>query len=896
MSARPLLSWFRAVVRPRCSGMPGGWGRRRGSTLLLVLALLALLFLMATTLSYVSKLEVQATANAALRVQARMAAVTGIPVTATRLAVGLNTVGSARSAAASESVQTTTAPTPTPTPDKTSADKQAAVQSQKGFVRNEQTGLANTQAEDQSALFNINALAIRATETLAENAASSASPDVHTQTNSGDPRQSGPAGSRSLRDEAAQTRLAAGQVPSVPGGLPVEILERFLTERLSAAHLSANRAPSLASAIHQYYAPREGEYEARDLQKKAARPQQHAARSAARTAQADASGFLPNRTHESKEQTASAAADTLPGSHQVFDRLSDLKRVTNMSDAEFEAIAPYLTTFSSSLDIWWAPSGTAYFRVPVNEATDEQIYRALKIALPKADENLLRQMAVNIVDRRDADSVPTVADDVKGSFPIIGYERTVRISEVCSEVMCVPEDGADGQYIELHNPTDRSINLGGWQLDWGTGAHALTGTLPANGFLIVTNDLKNDQDSKPETNQTGMGSFYDVFHRLPNGTTEQVLEVPALNLQDNVGSIGRVSLRDQGGHLIDYLTFHSGAFTGQNRGYRKTTPFSHIGALGPATPFVDNTREPDETYDAACWGVLKTRMDQPFQSVGELLAVPVFFSEAGAQETQNQKMFPLIEGNDALGPYLLDCFRTSSAPDAFDDEGQLRSWRMPQANTAESQSAPPVSAASHSPAATPKQDASKSQPSQTDTAAVPENQPGLNTEDLIGPQADTEIQPPVSYGKINLNTAPAAVLQALPGLDAELAARIVALQARARKGATPGQEGAASEAFRSFADFAGAPEVWKGVGSVQRLEALLRVLPFVSVNSTAFIVTSSNRDGALDETVRTNRDETAARANREETTRTSRQACRALIHQVPGLGAVVLKWQFQHAN
>jgi type II secretory pathway component PulK len=881
--------------------MPAGWGRRRGSTLLLVLALLALLFLMATTLSYVSKLEVQATANAALRVQARMAAVTGIPVTATRLAVGLNSTGSARSAAASESVQTTAAPTPTETPDKTSADKtarKAAGQGQKGFVRNEQTGLANTQAEDQSALFNINALAIRATETLAENAASPASSNASAQTQSGDPYQSGPAGSRSLHDGAAQTRLAAGQAPKVSAGLPVEILERFLAERLSSAQLSANRASSLASAIHQYYAPREGEYEARDLQKKATRLRQQTSSRIARTALTDAApGFRPtsnsNQTHESKEQTTPAAAETQPGSHQVFDRLSDLKRVANMSDAEFEAIAPYLTTFSSSLDVWWAKSGTAYFRVPINEATDEQIYRALRIAQPDTDENQLRQIAVNIVDRRDTDSVPTVSDDVKGSFPIIGYERTVRISEVCSEVMCVPEDGADGQYIELHNPTDKSINVAGWKLEWGTGAHTLTGTLPANGFLIVTNDLKNDQDSKPETNQTGMGSFYDVFHRLPNGTSEQVLEVPALDLQDNVGSIGRVNLRDQGGHLIDYLTFHSGAFTGQNRGYRKTTPFSHIGALGPATPFADDTRDPDDTYAAACWGILKARMDQPFQSVGELLALPVFFSEAGAQETQNQKMFPSLEGNNALGPNLLDCFRTTAEPDAFDDDGQLRAWQMSQAGTTSKSDT--VSAASQTSEAEVKQAASHASQSQADTTAVPENQPGLNTEDLIGPQADTEIQPPVSYGKINLNTAPAVVLQALPGLDAELAARIVALQARARKNTTAGQ-GAGNEAFRSFAEFAGAADVWKGVEPVQRLEALLRLLPFISVNSTAFLVTSSNRDGALDETGRTSRDETNTRANnREETARTSRQACRALIHQVPGLGAVVLKWQFQHA-
>ncbi len=858
MSARPLLSWFRVVVRHRRLCVAGGQSRRHGSTLLLVLALLAILTLMAMTLSYISKLEVQASSNAAVRVQARMAAVTGIPVTAARLTVGLNAAESARKVAASESVQNTATQTPSGTADKTVARGDTASQSQKGFVRNEQTGLANTQAEDQSALFNINALSIRATETLAGNSAQAAPGSF-----SG-PRVQGGAETHAVRDQAAQARLTSGEMQSVPKGLPIEVLERFLAERLSAARLNVGRAPALANAIHQYYAPREWDYEARDRQKKAGR--------SVRTEQTASPAFraqefpFPTQTGQTLPPTDADASETAPGSHQVFDRLSDLKQVTGMSDAEFKAIAPYLTTFSSSLDVWWAPSGAAYFRVPVNEASDEQIYNALRIAFPDEDENQLRQLAVNLVDRRDADSVPTVSEDVKGSFPIIGYERTVRISEVCAEVMCVPEDGADGQYIELHNPFDRPINLAGWRLDWGTGGHVLTGVLAARGYLIVTNDLKNDQDSTPEQNQTGMGSFYDVFRRLPNGTTEQVIEVPALNLQNN--TIGKVSLRDQAGRLIDYLTFHNTAFTGQNRGYRKSSPFSHIGAPAPATPFVDNTREPDDPYEAACWGVLQACMDQPFRSVAEVLTVPVFFSKSGAQEAQNQKAFPSLEGADALGPRLLDCFLTTSAPNAFDEGGQLRSWQM-QAAASQSATAASTQAASH--------------PQQAGGPVVAESQPGLSTMDLIGSQAATALQPPVSYGKINLNTAPAVVLQALPGLDAELAARIVAQQARARKSA-PGQ--ASSEAFKSFADFARAPEVWTGVGQAERLEALLRVLPLATVNSTAFIVTSSNRDGALDET---------ARANREETVRVSRQACRALIHQVPGLGAIVLKWQFQRA-
>ncbi len=182
------------------------------------------------------------------------------------------------------------------------------------------------------------------------------------------------------------------------------------------------------------------------------------------------------------------------------------------------------------------------------------------------------------------------------------------------------------------------MNLAGWRLDWGAGSHTLTGTLPARGFLIVTNDLKNDQDKTPEENQTGMGSFYDVFRRLPNGTSEQILEVPELDLQNN--SIGRVSLRDQAGHLIDYLTFRSAAFTGQNRGYRKSSPFSHIGVAAPASPFADDTPKLSDPYEIFCWDILQACMDQPFHSVAEILTVPVFFAQAGAAKIKTRTLSP----------------------------------------------------------------------------------------------------------------------------------------------------------------------------------------------------------------------------------------------------------------
>lgn len=73
-------------------------GSKRGSTLLLVLAMLSILFLIGAALSYTTRLEGQASANYGELTQARMAAATGLPTAAPLMA------------AASQSVTTTLQP------------------------------------------------------------------------------------------------------------------------------------------------------------------------------------------------------------------------------------------------------------------------------------------------------------------------------------------------------------------------------------------------------------------------------------------------------------------------------------------------------------------------------------------------------------------------------------------------------------------------------------------------------------------------------------------------------------------------------------------------------------------------------------------------------------------
>ena len=70
-------------------------------------------------------------------------------------------------------------------------------------------------------------------------------------------------------------------------------------------------------------------------------------------------------------------------------------------------------------------------RVDPNTASAETIYKTLKARFPHTDEALLGQFTVNIIDRRDADDVPTTL--IVDSQSYTGIELTACINEVCPD-------------------------------------------------------------------------------------------------------------------------------------------------------------------------------------------------------------------------------------------------------------------------------------------------------------------------------------------------------------------------------------------------------------------------------------------------------------------------------
>ncbi len=143
---------------------------------------------------------------------------------------------------------------------------------------------------------------------------------------------------------------------------------------------------------------------------------------------------------------------------------ADAKLAPGVGPALWRAARPYLTV--SSYDTNRDASGS--LRVSVTTAPVAALREAC-LRLGYGEEEAAR-IAACIADYRDTDSVPTVLATSSGR--VFGIERTPYLNEVDGnlparisvegEAVVVEEVG--GHFIELFNPYDRPMNVGGWTI------------------------------------------------------------------------------------------------------------------------------------------------------------------------------------------------------------------------------------------------------------------------------------------------------------------------------------------------------------------------------------------------------------------------------------------------
>lgn len=308
------------------------------------------------------------------------------------------------------------------------------------------------------------------------------------------------------------------------------------------------------------------------------------------------------------------------GDDRPFRRVEDLLLVEGMASELYLVLRPHVTVFSAS-ELRIGPGRQAPAPVDLNAATEQEIYRRLRWAFPEVTPEMCAQFTANIVDYRDADSVPYRIDLEGTAEPILGLECTPAITEVWPDSTTETGDGDDGQYIEIHNPYDVPISIEGWSVHIRNASTVnLRGTLLPGAYLIITDDYNESHDPTPEDDASEYGSFYDIFHNVPNHRDRLLVEEPTLDIPDKSGLI---ELVDQAGNLIDQFKYGGGSASGLTRSYQRSDPRIRSVEVARCTPFraADQVRTPMGIYAPARVVSSSGIQNAPYRSALELFHI-----------------------------------------------------------------------------------------------------------------------------------------------------------------------------------------------------------------------------------------------------------------------------------
>lgn len=806
---------------------------RQGSVFILVVAILAVLILMTMTLSYISKVDLMASRNWANTVQSRMAAVTGVP--SASFALSSSPIKQAALSNHSE-VSGTKATELKPIVLRMDLGRKAAAtisatKAADGSSRKTQTvrsdadraptyldsadALATALFEDESAKININAV-VPVSE----------------------PQQTAQAQKQSSTDSGKL------QVEVKAGFLSEDALARFISTALDSQGVANANAPQIAHAIALQRWGTDGQPGVSQIDQEKTQTVERSYGQISSRRTLDTTDQPLDKPHQASSDPRRPAL----GDDHLYTSVDEIMSVPGMSPQAFRVLAPYLTTFSVSFAAFELPKSTnpaklatlstpgiatdtdeqtfGFPQIDPNTASPEEIYAVLHCRFPNAPEALLGQFVANLIDRRDTDNIPTTVKLGTGTY--YGQEVIPYINEVCPDPTY--SDNTDGQFIELFNPYQHAMDLNGWSLRGAGGSVDLAGSIPSDGYLVLTNDYNNDNDDKQKSTEEDMGSegsFYNLFHVVPTGAQRQLKECPQMKLGRESGL---VQLVNKDGRVVDEFNYQRGSVIGMYKSYQRGDPRLRIGERDKATPLAPNFDVKFDTDTARALEIQEQWQNKPFLSPLDVMLVSSAYttqpetgqaSDTGQTSTDQAFAMPqlLASGDTALDVRLVDCFRIGAVIPPINEE---------------------------------LEDEPIQTTFQKDSAGVQAMYASVGQTNPPSPRCD------VAYGLLNLNTAPLATLSALPGMKKELLASLERSR-RASPGSSGNAQASASELsprdrvwwmpldpfatphWNNLSDFLKDEEIWAGRPLYDRLDAVYPFSQLVATRSMALRVVTANR-------------------------------------------------------
>jgi len=249
------------------------------------------------------------------------------------------------------------------------------------------------------------------------------------------------------------------------------------------------------------------------------------------------------------------------GTSSYMSRLETIFNSQSISESDQSSLNSWLTTYSADTILcpsYQLDSGTSTTKLNINALVNNQgAYTAGYYDSDKKVEMImdvlaaggeftgaagtsnyveLRQLAVNIKDFIDSDSIVTTYDDpsVPGDT-YYGVERTPYINEVEAQVNGATSSG-NGKFIELFNPYDAAIDLTNWTITGTTMPQVtLTGTIGNQNYYVVADD----------------SDAYVTF--AYEGVTTPDQEDPNINSLENNGEV--LTLRDDSNNIVQVTDY-----------------------------------------------------------------------------------------------------------------------------------------------------------------------------------------------------------------------------------------------------------------------------------------------------------------------------------------------------
>jgi len=527
---------------------------------------------------------------------------------------------------------------------------------------------------------------------------------------------------------------------------------------------------------------------------------------------------------------------------------------TGITTEEIRDLHSVLTVFNASIREH-VVDGRVYQMTDINRASPEEIYRALTMLYGEGDKNeiLLRQFAVNLVDARDTDSIPTQYPDSAFGVDIFGVERTPLITEIYADSRTPIEYGDDGQFIELYNPWSEPIRIAGWHLR-GAGLNVmLSGSIPPQGYLIITDDLDgtvlSDQDDLD-----GTGSFYDIFGLLPDGLRRQVKVVPSLSLID-VGSQLTVELENEDGDVVDVFRWSSeDADEDSLYSYQRRNPVIREAIRASATPF--NKLRTGNIDSEALERLAQGPQNGPFVSVADILTVFTGFADPtrkvsqldtfpviGTPDSEDEKVAELAGDRNRLDARLMNVFDVYMS-DPEPSTSQKNAANKSRRSDIDEEGVPILS--------TRIEQLERAQLLRIEPKNIEPAKTLSNQRDFIKylTNEGSGQQPATQFGRLNLNTAGPLALQSIPGFNPTLANKIVQRREELISSVRRGQ---LSDAilFHEYSDILDDPDIMASANTdAEKIKVMRDILPFISLNSQTFRIITQPRveEGTSEET------------------------------------------------